>query len=137
MLGILKKKTKVILDTNFLIIPGEFGIDIFSEIQRIMEEPYEICVLDKTLEELQAIINRSKGKEGFNAKLGFIMAKQKSLKTIKSSAHEYTDKAIVEFARKNPDKVIVATQDKELKKALQKVPVRIIVLKQKKYLLLG
>ena len=137
MLGLLKKKTKIILDTNFLLIPGELGIDIFSEIQRIMDEPYEICVLDKTLEELQAIISRSKGKDSFNAKLGFIMVKQKSLKTIKSSAHDYTDKAITEFARKQPDKVIVATQDKELKKALQKIPVRIIVLKQKKYLSLG
>ena len=137
MLGLLKKKTKIILDTNFLLIPGELGIDIFSEVHRIMDEPYEICVLDKTLDELQAIISRSKGKEGFNAKLGFIMVKQKSLKTIKSSAHDYTDKAITEFARKHPDKTVVATQDKELKKALQKIPVRIIVLKQKKYLSLG
>ncbi|MBW2991754.1 hypothetical protein KY345_00870 [Candidatus Woesearchaeota archaeon] len=28
---------KIILDTNFLLIPGQFKIDIFSEIRRICD----------------------------------------------------------------------------------------------------
>lgn len=137
MLKFLKSKTKVILDTNFLIIPGELGVDIFWEIQRIMEEPYEICVLDKTYDELKTIIKKKgKKKEGLNAKLGFIMAKQKGLKTLSSSSKHYVDDALLEEARKNPGKVVIATQDKELKQKIKKIPSRFIELKQKTHLVL-
>lgn len=137
MLDILKKKTKVILDTNFLLIPGELGVDIFSEIERIMQEPYTLYVLDKTIEELETLIAKyGKRKEGFNTKLGYIMIKQKGLKTLPSSTSEYADDAIFNLATKNPSKIIVATQDKELRKKLRGAFVRVIELKQKTHLTL-
>jgi hypothetical protein len=135
---LFKKRTQVILDTNFLLIPGEKGIDIFSEIERILSEPYDLCVIDKTVDELDKIVEKSSKKnEGFNAKLGIILLKQKNLKTLKSFSEEYADRAIVEYAKKNAEKVIVATQDKELKEQLKKIPVRVIQLRQEKYLVLG
>ena len=137
MLDFLKGKTRVIVDTNFLFIPGELGLDIFSEINRIVNEPHEICVVDKTFEELEGIIAKSSSKESFNAKLGFIMAKQKSLKTLSSSKGLYADKAILEAARNDPARTIVATQDAGLRKELKRLSVRIITLRQKKYLELG
>jgi len=137
MLDLLKKKTKVILDTNFLFVPGELGVDIFSEIERLMNEPYEICVIQETVDELQnLIVKYGKKKEGFNAKLGFIMIKQKGLKTLPSSTSEYADDAILSWGRKNPKKTIVATQDKELRKKLRDDSIRVIELKQKGYLTL-
>lgn len=137
-MGIFTKKTQVIFDTNFLLIPGEKGVDIFSETERILSEPYELCVLDKTEEELKKIVEvSSKKKEGFNAKLGIILLKQKNLKTLKSSSEEYADLAILEYAEKNAEKVVVATQDKKLKEKLRRIPVRVIELRQEKYLVLG
>lgn len=137
MLNLFRKKTKVILDTNFLLIPGEFGVDVFSEVGRVLDEPYEICVMNNTLEELQALISKSNKQESFNAKLGFIMAKQKSLKTLRGSSEGYADKAILEKASESPEKTVVATQDKALREKLKKLGVRTIILKQKKYLALG
>ncbi len=138
MLNILKKKTKVILDTNFLFIPGDLGVDIFTEIQKIMSEPYELCVMDATINELEKIMaTTSKQKQGLNAKLGLILVKQKNLKTINSSFKNYADQSILEYAAKNPEKTIVATQDKDLKNKLKKIPTRIITLRQKKYLGMG
>jgi uncharacterized protein len=135
---LFKKKTQVILDTNFLLIPGEKGVDIFSEIERILSEPFELCVIDKTIAELDKIVEKSaKRREGFNAKLGIILLKQKNLKTLKSFSEEYADKAIIDYATKNAEKVIVATQDKELREQLKKIPVRVIQLRQEKYLVLG
>lgn len=137
-MGIFTKKTQVIFDTNFLLIPGDKGVDIFSETDRILSESYELCVLDKTEEELKKIVETSsKKKEGFNAKLGIILLKQKNLKTLKSSSEEYADLAILNYAQKNAEKVVVATQDKELKKKLKSIPVRVIELRQEKYLVLG
>ena len=131
MFNIFKKKL-VILDTNFLLIPGELGIDIFSEIDRIIEEPYKLCVLSSTIEELNKImIKKGKKKEGFSAKLGYIMIKQKGLKVITTN-NTYADKDILELAKTKD--ILVATQDKELKLELKKLNKSIIVLKQKKYL---
>lgn len=139
MKEILKKlriiKTKVILDTNFLMIPGTLGIDIFTEIKRIVQEPVDICVLDQTIQELEKLMTKNKGKESFNAKLGYIMVKQKSLKTIKGSL-SYVDDSIVDYIKRYPT-TIVATQDKLLKAKVKQQKARVIYLKQKKYLELG
>lgn len=133
-----KKKTLVILDTNFLLIPGEKGVDIFSEMEKVLSEPYEVCVMDKTVGELDKIVqNSGRKKEGFNAKLGIVLLKQKNLKILTSSSEEYADIAILRCAEKNPENVIVATQDKGLKDRLKKIPVRVIALRQEKYLILG
>lgn len=138
MLNLFKKKTKIILDTNFLFIPGDAGVDIFTEIQRIISEPYELCVMNSTIKELEStIFNTSKQKQGLNAKLGLILVKQKNLKTLKGSSNHYADSSIIDYARENPEKTIIATQDKDLKKELKKIPVRIITLRQKKYLEMG
>lgn len=135
MLNLFKKKTKVILDTNFLFIPGDVGIDIFTQIQQIMSEPHELCVMDSTIHELETIIKTSsKQKQGLNAKLGLILIKQKNLKTINGSSKNYADSSILDYASQNPEKTIVATQDRDLKNKLKKIPIRIITLRQKKYL---
>lgn len=137
-MNILKKKTDVILDTNFLMIPGEKGVDIFSEIENIVNEPHEICVIDKSVEELQKIVEKTgKKKEGFNAKLAIILLKQKNLKILSSSSEEYADIAILRHAEKHPDSVIVATQDKNLRDKLKNISARVIMLRQEKYLVMG
>ena len=69
--------------------------------------------------------------------MGLILLKQKNLKTLASSSEEYADKAILAFAAKNPEKTIVATQDKALREKLKSISVRVIQLRQEKYLVLG
>ena len=138
MMNFLTSKTKVILDTNFVLIPGELGVDIFTEIKSILNEPFELCILDKTEEELKTIIQREgKRKSGFYAKLGLILIKQKNLKTLSSSTSKYADEALLDLAQKNPEKTIIATQDKNLRLKLKNVGARIIQLRQKRHLTLG
>lgn len=138
MLNFLKNRTKVILDTNFVLIPGEMGVDIFSEIRRLLSEPYDLFILDKCEEELKTIIQREgKRKSGFNAKLGLVLIKQKNLKTLSSSTSKYADEALLELAQKAPEKTIIATQDKDLRLKLKSLGVRVIQLRQKKHLTLG
>ena len=47
---------KVLLDTNFILIPAYFKVDIYAEINRLMLGKYEVYVLDKTMDELNKII---------------------------------------------------------------------------------
>ncbi|MBL7100759.1 MAG: DNA-binding protein [Nanoarchaeota archaeon] len=117
---------KIILDTNFLLAVGQFGVDIFSELERICDFPYEVCVLSQTMEEIDKIIETpgKKGKSAARLALGLVKGRVKLLKAEGS----FVDDILVRLADKD---TIIATQDKELKK---RIKTRIITIKQKKYL---
>jgi rRNA-processing protein FCF1 len=128
---------KVLLDTNFLFIPMQFKVDIFSEIERLMRVPYELCMIDMSLDELESLTTRGSGKDKTAAKLGLALVKSKNIKILdtgRTEKHLNTDKMIVEVA-KSPD-FVVATQDKALKRDLKENNVPVIVLRQKRYLVI-
>ena len=118
---------KVLFDTNFLLIPGQFKVDIFKEIDRIIDEKYEIFVVDKTLEELEKLIKGNKEKDKKAAKLAKQLIKKNKVKIINTQGKN-VDEIIIKIKDKD---TIVATQDKELRKKLKG---DVIVLRQKKYL---
>lgn len=127
-------KKKVILDTNFLLIPGQFMVDIFSEIERIMSEPFEMCMVDKSMVELNKIIATGKQKDRFAAKLALALAIQKNLKTLHSfMSQKSVDDIIVSKADSD---TYVATQDKALRERLKEKGAKIIGLRQQKYLVM-
>lgn len=123
---------KIILDTNFLLIPGTLKVDIFSEINRICNFKYTLHIVDKTLDELKKIIETQRGKYKSASNLALQLIKNKGVKTIKTKKDKLVDNLILDIAKKS--KIIVATQDKELKKRLKAKNAGLIVLKQKKYL---
>ena len=125
---------KIILDTNFIIIPYKFNVDIFSEIDRISRFDYELCVIDKTIEELNKLAESGKGGGKRAAKLALALLKSKKVRELESSGSGiYADDALLEIA--SPSNII-ATQDIELKRRLKAKGVPVITLRQKKYLIL-
>lgn len=124
---------KIILDTNFLLVPYQFKVDVFSEIRRICDFRYELCIIDKTIDELKKIIEEQKGKNKMAAKLAILLLKSKDVKIIKSKSAESVDDIILDHAGKD---TVVATQDAELKRKLKKKCSGIIVLKNKTHLAL-
>jgi len=125
---------KIILDTNFLLIPAQFKVDIFSEIDRICDFKYKIFILDKSIKELKDIINKQKGKAKKNADIALQLIKFKKLTILKTKGDKIVDDQILELTKNN--QYIIATQDKELIKKLKKQKARIITLRQKKYLII-
>jgi rRNA-processing protein FCF1 len=123
---------KIIIDTNFLLIPGKFRIDIFSEFQKIADFKYELFIIDKTIYELNKIINNKdlNMKDKLNAKIGLHLVEANKVKKIESSLDDVDD-AIVAAADKN---TVVATSDKELKRRLRENGVKILNLMKKQYL---
>jgi len=142
----------VLLDTNFLMIPAELRIDIFSELKRIMFEDYKVFVLDKSIEELDKIIEKGNEREKTCARIAKEIlrmnrvcilktgSKTKNfLNTLKipfTSINKSVDDLIFEFvlAVKEKRRVYVATQDNELKKRLRDIGCRIIFLRKKSFL---
>ena len=132
---------KIIFDTNFLLIPGSLKVDIFLEIDRIIDEPYELYIVDKTLNELENIIENQRGKYKEAAKIALQLIKQKDVKVIdvkqKSLYMKYdfgehiVDDILLKISDEN---TIIATQDKELKKKLSEKGIKTIILRNKKHL---
>ena len=141
---------KVVLDTNILMVPGQFMVDIYGDIERLMTEPYTLVVLDTVLNELTKLaVGTSKDARAAQLGLGLVNAhrqasptiwekilglvphdrKGKKLVIVKATGH--VDDAIVEMADVD---TIVATNDTGLKRRLKKKKIKLIVLKSKKYL---
>ena len=122
---------RVIIDTNFAMIPAQFKVDIFSEIDRIMPAKYKICILDKSIDELKKIIKEQKGKHKTNASLALQLLKAKKVNIIKTK-QGYADDILVEIAKKSD---YIATQDLLLRKRL-KGKCNLIIMRQKKFLII-
>lgn len=121
---------KVILDTNFLLIPFQFRVDIFSEIRRVCDFNYSLCILDKTEDELNRIAEREKGKARERAKLALKLIRIKKIKKIKTEEEGSVDDLLLK------QDAVIATQDRELVKRLKGRRLRVIQLRQKKYLII-
>ena len=113
-----------LLDTNFLMVPAQFKVDIFSELGE-----YELVTLDRCMTELEKI-SKGKGRDAAAAKIAMKMAKGRV--RIARAEGRGTDTAIVNYAKKK--KCAVATNDQNLMKTLKKYGIKIIRLRQKKYL---
>jgi hypothetical protein len=123
---------KIILDTNFLTIPYQFNVDIFEEIDRMMEEDYELITLDGVIKELKKMIE-SKGKDAVAAKIALGLIDKKNVKII-STDEKKVDNAIIGLADEN---TIVATNDKVLRKKIKDKNVKVLYLRSKKHLEMG
>jgi len=133
-------KYEIYLDTNFLLMPCQFGIDVISEIGKICDFPYEIIVIKPVLDELKKIAENKEtaGRDKRAAKLGIAMVDAlkipKALK-IASAPHGKNVDDMLFYLAKNNNNVIIATADINLKKRLKSLKDhKIIILRQKKYL---
>ncbi|HLC76799.1 MAG TPA: nucleotide-binding protein [archaeon] len=115
---------KIILDTNFMMVPNQFGVDIFEFLK-----DYEIFTLSSCMDELKKIAKK-KGKDGLAAKVALKLVKEKGVTIIKTK--EKGDKSILNYAVR--EKCSVGTNDKELIAKLRKQSIKILRLRQKKYI---
>lgn len=129
---------RIILDTNFLLIPGQFKVQIFEELQDAFILPYRLQIIDKTLDELEKLVKTAKLPDKTAAKiaLGLIGCYKVDILPTKRLKSDNVDDLIIEtLSHKGPtEKIYVATQDKELKKRVLENNGKIITLRQKKYL---
>ena len=123
---------KIIIDTNFLLIPLQFRVDIFSEFNRICNFNYKLCIFEQSINELRNIISKSSRSNKKAAQFALKLIILKNIGIIKSENKD-VDSLILENLDKD---TIIATQDIMLKKELLQKGASIIILRQKKYLML-
>ncbi len=130
---------QIILDTNFLLIPFTLKVDILTEIDKIIDEPYKLTILDRSIDELQKIAEEQSGKHKQAAKMALLLIKKKNINILKTkqkslympinSKESVVDDIILKISDKN---TIVATQDLPLRKRLSEKRVKTIILRSKK-----
>ena len=121
----------IILDTNFLVDCLAWKVDFFRELERIMLFTYELKVVDKTLDELEKIIQTAKPDVKIGARLAKQLVAKKRISVITTDRKGYTDTLILKLAGKD---TIVATQDQGFKRRLKEKGIPVIIIRQKKYL---
>lgn len=114
---------KVIIDTNALMIPVQFNVDIFSELHRLGFDNF--IVPQAVLNELEKIIISGRGQNRIAAKVGMALAQRCELVPMEGHA----DDVIVSLAKDTGAAVL--TNDIELKKRLLEKSIKVISLRQK------
>ena len=130
------KTKKVLIDTNFLLLPGQYKFDIFSEIEKVMNFEYKLYIVDRTLDELEKISSggtKAKLKDRIAAKIAVELLERQKVDVLNSKhcKGRIVDDLIVELSDED---TIVCTNDKELKKELLSKGFAIIELMKKSYL---
>ena len=120
---------KVIIDTNFLLIPYLYKVDIFEEVSSLVHDN-TLCIMEGTEAELLSIAEHQAGKDKRAAL--FAIRYLDRFHKIPASQGKTVDEAILSLAKK--EGIIVATQDQDLKRALHKIGRKLIVLRQKNHL---
>lgn len=110
--------SKIILDTNFIIICMKEGLDFFHELKLM---GFHILIPLQVIQELEKLKRKKE--------LKLLEIHKESFKTIRFKKG-YVDKGMVEFSKKNP-KAVVATLDSALR---NKITNPIMVIRGKKTL---
>ncbi len=103
-------RSKIIIDTNGLMIPGQFGIDIFSELARLGFDSY--FVFSPSFRELEKISDSGRGKDRTAANIALSLLNRCTI--IEKSG--FLDDIIADTAVEMNASVL--TNDTELKKRL-------------------
>ncbi len=116
---------KVLIDTNFFLLPHQFGVDIFEELARL---GYHKClVLRAVIGELNKLVANSKGEDKIAAKVGLSLAGRCDV--IETEQSVLVDDIIINIAVEQ--KLAVCTNDSLLKKRLSTRGITVVYLRQK------
>jgi len=119
---------KVLLDSNFLMIPMEFHIDVFEEIQNLFGRRVEFILIKPVHDELRTLLKRG-SKVVRQAAYALELAKRCRIMNVEMKPSESTDDAIARVAKDTG--TIVATTDLELKTRLRNINVPVIYLRER------
>lgn len=117
---------KIIIDTNGFMSNSQFGLDFFSELERLGFKDF--IVTSSVIRELDAIRRLSKGKDKLAANVGRTLAEQCRQVFTEGPA----DDAIIELALE--EGAAVFTNDAELKNRLTSKDITIVHVRGKDHL---
>jgi rRNA-processing protein FCF1 len=124
--------TKIICDTNFLLLPLRFGVDVFNEVDDVLNDIVEFYVSSKVLNEIKLL--RHFANPRLDKELLFALKMAKQCTVIEDDSDFLVDDSLIEIAKKHF--MVLGTTDSGLRKKARAEGVKVIYLRQRRYLLL-
>ena len=119
---------KVILDSNALFVPLEFKVDIFEEVNRLLERNVEFVLLSPVKHELELLAAGDEPKLRREANFALRLAEKCKFVAVEPRGEEVDD--IIVRVAKNWG-AAVFTNDRLLRGRLRDISVPVIYLRQK------
>ncbi len=117
------------MDSNFLLVPAQFKLDIFEEIMNLFNQNFESIVLSTTIDELRSIMERGAPKLRKQAEMALKLAEKCDLINVDRKPRETNDDVIIRVAKQM--KCLVATNDSDLRKRLRNISIPVVYVRQK------
>ena len=124
--------TRILVDTNFLLIPIRFKVDIFTVSADAVNDLTEFYVSSRVLEEIRFLKEKSKPSFVKELRLAETFAGQCIL--IEDPSDGEVDDSLVSLALRKG--MVLGTSDAELRRKASAAGVKVIYLRQKSYLVL-
>lgn len=128
----------VLMDTNFLMMPFYKRVNPFESIEDLLKLKPKYIMLSSTLNELKRISSKGTiSKDRKAARFGLELARKCKVEVIEDTALPgcTTDDKIIEYAKRvlseGKIKLIVATNDRELKRRLRTLGVPVIIYRER------
>ena len=103
----------VVLDTNMLTVPAQFGLDIFEEAERELERNVDFVVIEPVVWELEKKLEQLSGAVRQRFKVAMDLLKRCTIKKVSNSVTSLpVDQQILVFTKSING--VIATNDKGL-----------------------
>jgi rRNA-processing protein FCF1 len=123
----------VILDTNILMVPAQFGVDVFSEAERVLERNLDFVVLRDVVDELERKFADASRTESPMFRIALDLIKR--CRIVEPEEHDHDDSVddvILKYALASDG--VIATNDRELKERALSQRTPVLFLRGKKQL---
>ena len=123
------KPVKVVVDSNALFVPLQFKIDIFAELQRLLNRRFELVLISPVKAELEMLMQTSSPKVRKEAAFALGLAEKCVYVKVAEKPKEQTDDTILRVSK--AWKAPVFTNDKALKVKLRDISMPVIYVREK------
>lgn len=120
------------MDTNFLMMPAQFRVDIFEEMERVLNMRVEAVVPSPVYEEVQRLAEGRGEERRRRAKVAMRLMERAHVLEVERLPEETIDDLITRLAREW--NCPVATNDVGLRRRLRDISVPVIYLRQRSHL---
>jgi len=120
---------KVILDSNALFVPLEFKLDIFVEVEHLLNRNVDFVLLSPVKRELEQLTTKDSPKIRREAAYALKFAQKCKYVAVDEDEKLSTDDAIVKVARAWNSPVF--TNDRQLRRKLRDISLPVIYVRQK------
>jgi len=127
--GPATKTLKIILDSNALLVPLQFKIDIFEELKTLLNVNFEPVLLSPIRRELEKLASNGSPQMRKNASYSLKLAEKCRSIDVDEEGGVSPDNVIIKVAAKW--KCPVFTNDRQLRKKLRDINVPVIYVRQK------